>query len=172
MLQQQLEMLTFLPLIMKRTFLVLLGLAFVLSARSQNQTHLHQDPYVVVDSFTTDTKHMMISASHIKEVNVLKGSVATKTLGEKASNGAVIITTKPGTTLLRLNQILDKYNIPEADRKLRVCINKTLVSKPELIIADMGEIQAVEITSDRYWQHAKDADSNERFINIKAGSKK
>jgi hypothetical protein len=159
---------------MKRTFLVLLGLAFVLTSRSQNQTHLHlhQDPYVLVDSFTTDTKHMMISANHIKEVNVLKGSIATKTLGDKARNGAVIITTKPGTTLLRLNQILDKYNIPEADRKLRVCINETLVSKPELIIADMGEIQAVEITADRYWQHAEDADSNERFINIKAGSKK
>jgi hypothetical protein len=151
---------------MKRLFLALFGWAFVLSAHTQNQTP--PSPYVVIDSFTTDIKHLLIGPKYIKEVTVLKGSSAVTKLGNKAEQDAVMITTKPGATLLQLHQILDRYNIPEADRKLRVCINKTLVSKPELIIAEASEIQAVEITTDRYWQHAEDADSNERFINIKA----
>lgn len=153
---------------MKRLFLFLFGWALVLAAHAQNQRL--STPYVVIDSFTTDIKHLVIGSKHIKEVSVIKGASAIEKLGDKAEQGAVMITTKPGTKLLQLQQILDRYNIPEADRKLRVCINKTLVHQPELIVAEASEIQAVEITTDRYWQHAEDADSNERFINIKASS--
>ncbi|WP_148661219.1 hypothetical protein [Flavisolibacter tropicus] len=153
---------------MKRFLLALFGWALVLTVHAQNQTQ--PTPYVVIDNFTTDIKHLVIGPKHIKEVSVLKGTNAVKKLGDKAEHGAVIITTKPGTTLLQLNQILDKYNIPEADRKLRVCINKTLVRQPELIVAEASEIQTVEITTDRYWQNAEDANSSERFINIKATS--
>ncbi|HYH16948.1 MAG TPA: hypothetical protein VD794_17065 [Flavisolibacter sp.] len=157
---------------MKRILLPLFSLLVTIVAKSQTPAHIHERPYVLVDSFTTDIKHMVIKSDHIKAISVLKGSEATNVFGDKGRNGVIMITTKPNTTLLRFNQILDKYNIAQADRKLRVCIDQTLINKPELILADETMITAVEITQERRWMHAEDANSTELFINIKTNNKK
>jgi len=126
-----------------------------------------KQPYMLVDTFRVDIKFLVISDDNIETVDVLKDSNAVKLYGDKASYGAVIIKTKPNTKLLRFNDILDRYNISKVDKKLRICINKTIISRPELLLIEEREILGVEITTDKLWIYPEDANSTERFINIK-----
>lgn len=147
------------------TFFVIL----TIPAISQNRYSFDasKQPYMLVDTFRVDMKFLVINPDNIESVDVLKDSTAVKVYGDKATYGAVIIKTKPNTKLLRANDILDRYNISQADKNLRICINKTIISKPELLLIEQSEILGVEITTDKYWIHSKDANSTERVINIK-----
>jgi hypothetical protein len=157
---------------MKHFLLSAFGFCFLSAAYAQQIPRLHGEPYFIVDSIATDIKYLVIESDHIKEVTVLKDSNAVKAYGDKARHGAVAITTKPTVRLIRLQEILDKYNVSPADRNLRICINKNLVSKPELILAAEDMITGVEITTERNWINAEDANSTERFINIQTTGKK
>lgn len=126
-----------------------------------------KQPYMLVDTFRVDIKFLIINPKNIETVDVLKDSNAVKAYGDKAVYGAVIIKTKPNTKLLRANDIIDRYNISQADKNLRICINKTIISRPELLLIEQDEILGVEITTDKYWVNPEDANSTERFINIK-----
>lgn len=137
---------------------------------SAGATAQHQDtatlPFVLVDTFSTELKLLVINPKNIESINVFKDSTALATFGAKARHGAIIIKTKEDTKLLRTNQLLDKFNIPAADRSLRICLNKRLVSQPQMLLLEESEIQNVEITTDRQWVHPEEANSTERFINI------
>src|SRR3712207_8120544 len=64
----------------------------------------------------------------------------------------------PYTTLFR--------SVSPADRKLRVCINKTLVDQPELILAVSTEILGVEVTTERNWINAEDANRDRKSTRL------
>jgi TonB-dependent SusC/RagA subfamily outer membrane receptor len=147
------------------------GLAF--SANSQQRGLLEPDkqPYTQVDTFDVDLKFLVLSPDKVESVNVLKDSNAVAAYGEKAKYGAIIIKTKPNTKLLRVGDILEKHIVSPADQKLRVCINNTVISSPELFLIDASEILGVEITTDSYWINPEDANSKEKFINIKTTSR-
>ena len=152
-----------------RVFLFSILLMFTIPVVAQNLQKFDagKQPYFLVDSFQTDVKLLLLSADKIESVTVLKDSNAIAAYGEKGRNGVVVVKTKPNTKLLRIGDLLDKYKIPKADRTLRVCINKTVVSRPDLILAEESEILGLEITSDRHWINPENADSKEKFINIK-----
>ena len=154
---------------MRHTLLYLALFVLSISAVGQTIPTLYsvKRPYILVDSFVTEISYMVLSKDKIESVNVLKDSNAVAVYGNKAKYGAVIIKTKPNTTLLNTSSILNKYKIVEADRKLRFCINQTIVNHPELILIDADEIQSVEITTEINWINAEDANSTERVINIK-----
>jgi len=154
------------PSLMKYILIPFIGLTLSVKAWSQTERLPTNSPFVLVDNNVSDLNYLVISPNEIKEVTVLKDSSAIRVFGEKAKGGIIKITTRPTAHILRLPQILDKYNIAPADRNLRVCINKTLVSQPQLILAAENLITGVEITTNRYWVNAEDANSRERFINI------
>lgn len=149
-------------------FCLLIGAGPALSQKIESD----KPPYLLVDSFRTDLRYLVIDAGNIESINVFKDSTAVLTYGEEARYGAVIIKTLPRTKLLRLPAILDKYNILATDRSLRVCIDKTLVAKTAFILIEEASLAGVEITTDRYWINAEDAISGERFINIRTSPKK
>lgn len=74
---------------MKRIFVSFIGFIFLLAAKSQSLSHIHKDPYVVVDSIATDFKYLVIDPHHIKEVTVLKGANAHKRMAIK--HGRVLL---------------------------------------------------------------------------------
>lgn len=100
-------------------------------------------PFILVDTFPTCNKCLIINYDKIKSINVLKGNNATSLFGEKAKEGAIIISLKEHAKLVRLKEIFDTFNFPDSDRNYRVCINEILVDKPELILADMDEISSI-----------------------------
>ena len=147
------------------TCLLLAGIP-ALSQEKYNVDSARQ-PFVMIDTFVTEIKSLVISPDKIESVNVLKISDAIANYGDKAKYGAVIIKTKPDTKLLRINEVLDLYKITGNDRKLRVCINHTIVQHPELLLVAASEILGVEITTDKNWIDPTEANSTEKFINIR-----
>ena len=126
-----------------------------------------RQPYMLVDAIeVADLKLLFINPDKIESINIFKDSNAIKLYGDKAIAGAIILKTKPDTKLLRITDILELFKIPRVDKKLRICINKTVVSRPDLILIEASEILEVEITTEVNWIHPEDANSTERFINI------
>jgi hypothetical protein len=154
---------------MRATLLFII--AFMLTVPAIGQPKYSFDsskqPYMLVDDIEVlDLKLLVISPDKIESITVFKDSNAIRMYGDKAIAGAVILKTKPNTKFLRITDLLEMYNISPVDKKLRICINKTLVSRPDLILIEASEISGVEITTDRKWIHAEDANSTERFLNI------
>src|SRR5262245_44559809 len=160
--------------IMKAVLLYVFAGVLTTSAIGQERMSLDgsKQPYLIVDSLSADLKYLVLSPDKIESINILKDGNAVASYGDKAKYGVIIIKTKPNTTLLRIGEILDRFEISKADRELRVCINKALVSRQELVLIEASEITGVDITTDRYWINPNEANSNERFINISTKEKR
>ena len=124
------------------------------------------NPLVFVGSFKTDISYLVLDPNKIESINILKGPPAISKYGDEAKDGVILIQPKRDVQLLRIDRILDNYKIKGEDRKLRICINKTLIRETQLILIESSEIEDVQITTDRYWTNSEDANSCERFINI------
>jgi hypothetical protein len=154
---------------MRVVLLYVISIMLTVPAISQNKisSNANNHPYMLIDSFEVDAKFFLISPDKIESIDVFKDSNAVKMYGNKATHGAIIVKTKPNTKLLRIKDIIDKYNTSGPDKQLRVCINKTVINHPELIVIEPDEILGIEIITDRNWINVEDANSTERFINIK-----
>ena len=124
------------------------------------------NPLVFVDSFKTDISYLVLDPNKIESINILKDSLAISKYGVEAKDGVIIIQPKKNVQFLRIDRILDNNKIKGEDRKLRICINKTLIRDTQLILIESSEIEDVQITTDRHWINSEDANSRERFINI------
>ena len=124
------------------------------------------NPLVFVDSFKTDISYLVLDPNKIESINILKDSLAISKYGIEAKDGVIIIQPKSDVQFLRIDRILDNNKIKGEDRKLRICINKTLIRETQLILIESSEIEDVQITTDRHWINSEDANSCERFINI------
>ena len=123
-------------------------------------------PLIFVDTFKTDMKHFVLDPENIQSINIFKDSSAASKFGDAGKYGVIMIYPKPNTTFFRVDRILNEYKLCDEDKKLRICINKTLMTNPQLILIDKSEIEDVEITTDRHWTNTEDANLGERFINI------
>ena len=128
-------------------------------------------PMLLVDTFKTDINHFILDPDKIASINILKDSTAISKFGDAAKFGVIIIHPKSSATFLRVDKILDNYKLSNEDKKLRICINKTLMRDPQLILIENSEIECVEVTTDRHWLNIEDANSGERFINITTKTK-
>lgn len=123
-------------------------------------------PLILVDTFKTDLNHLVLDPKEIKSIEVLKDSTAKLKYGDAGKFGVIIIYPKPRAKLLRVDKILKIYNLSNEDKKLRICINKTLLRNPQLILIEKSQIESVEVTTDRHGINIHDANSGEKFINI------
>ena len=123
-------------------------------------------PLIFVDTFKTDMNHLVLDPANIKSINIFKDSTATSKFGDAGKYGIIKIYPKAHTTFLRVDKILNEYEFSNEDKKLRICINKTLMRHPQLILIEKSEIERVEVTKDRHWTNIEDANSCEKFINI------
>jgi len=128
-------------------------------------------PLVLVDTFKTDINHLVLDQDKIVSINILKNSTAISKFGDAGKFGAIIIQPKTDAKFLRVDQILDNYKLSNEDKKLRVCVNKTLMRDPQLILIENSEIESVKVTTDRHWINTEDANSGEKFINITTKTK-
>jgi TonB-dependent SusC/RagA subfamily outer membrane receptor len=127
-----------------------------------------ETPLVLVDSLPAALNALLLSADKIERMDIFKGPEAQARYGDKGKNGVILIHTKPNTSLLRLAEIFDQFHISPSDRQLRVCINDLLITDPKLIVAGVGDIESVEVVKGRRTETLTEADTNERFLNIKA----
>ena len=151
---------------------IAIAMASVSSVKCQINTFVKPEnpvasrPLVLVDGFKTDIQYLIMDPHMIESISVYKDSNALVKFGEGARHGVVIVKPTANATLLQIGKIIEKYKIASPDRKLRICINKTLIREPELILIEASEILDVQITTERHWTSIEDANSGEKFINI------
>ena len=124
------------------------------------------EPLVLVNDTETDLKHMVLNPGNIEKLNVLKDSSAIAAYGDKGRHGVVLIVLKPNITLSNLDALLNQFKIADADRKLKVCIDKILMKDNAKILIDRSEVSSVEITTDRILNYPLEEYTGEKYINI------
>src|SRR5437763_2780776 len=104
---------------MKKTFLFFVPALLIISSKLYSQTIVNETrppkalcaialhPLILVDGFETDAESMSLDPNHIKTIDVLKNGSAIEKYGEKAKDGAILITTKPGTQFFKINDFVD-----------------------------------------------------------------
>ncbi|MHC2990988.1 hypothetical protein OB13_05095 [Pontibacter sp. HJ8] len=109
-------------------------------ARNENQ------PYIQVNGQqTVQPSLILFSPETIESVEVHKDANATNKFGKKAKDSAILIQTKPGVTLARLQDIYTHFAIPSAQQNLKVVINSKLIRDTNLILADLNMIEHVQV---------------------------
>jgi hypothetical protein len=113
----------------------------------QNQMIVQQpQPYIEIDGRqVAQPSLVLIAAKYIEKAEVLKGEKATSKFGDKAKDGAVILDVKPATELATIHDIYTHFRIPASQQNLRVVINNQLVKDTSLILANLDQIEKVEI---------------------------
>ena len=96
---------------------------------------VNKQSYVEVDGQITSLNSLILDKEYITSVEVFKQDEAIARFGNKAKDGAIIITTNKEVNLIRFNDLLLKYNntISDSLKSMRVRINDVIVDK-ELVL--------------------------------------
>ncbi|MBC3540549.1 hypothetical protein ACFSC6_11725 [Rufibacter sediminis] len=123
-------------------------------------------PLLLLGSQETSYGSLLVDPKEIIVVQVYKDSAVLAEMGRKAQNGVVQITLKNKKPLLKLEDVLDYFEVPPAQRQLRVLVNKHPVNSAHFL-ADLKRIAKVEvITQDKITPYRLSWDENEQFLNI------
>lgn len=123
-------------------------------------------PMVLIGKFITDLDHLVLDPNEIESIEVLKDSTAKLKYGDAGKFGVIIIYPKHRVKFLQVDKIFKIYNLSNEVKKLSICINKTLLRNPQLILIEKSQIESVELTADRYGINVEDTNTGEKFINI------
>jgi hypothetical protein len=126
----------------------------------------HEQPIIIVDSFTTDLGHLLLRPENIQSIDLVTDGKVTSAYGEKAKNGVLVVRPKKNTKIIPLNDLLDQFNIPVPDRTLNVCVDKILVKDVKKLVVDKEEILSVDVITDICWVTPAIAGPEQRHINI------
>ena len=96
-------------------------------------------PLVLVNGLETDMESMVLAPDHIESISILKDKASKEQYGEKAKDGIILITTKPGIEFYQLDHFVDSsknlnrsVSKIELNGKLLVDRNKLLIEKSAL----------------------------------------
>jgi len=118
----------------------------LMPAKTAKQASINMpQPYMLAGDAETVKGALILDPQHIQSINVYKGSQATDKFGSKAKDGAIVIALKSNVALVRLAQVYTAFKIPAQQQDLPVAINDKLVGKPELLLANLEEINKVEV---------------------------
>jgi hypothetical protein len=145
---------------MRLLLLIFIGLISI-QVNAQLPTQQKVNPLIIIDTLTTDNETMIAHPSKFISITTMNPVRAVQMYGDNGKFGVIRIEAKPDIQWVRLNSILDKYNIEPRFRTLKICINRTPIVEPEKILADLNEIHSVEVVNP-----IQARDQGESFINI------
>ena len=135
--------------------LILAGCSFQVFAQQelihpkaqQNQMMIQSaQPYIEIDRQQIAQPSLaLIAPENIESIEVLKNEKATSKFGDKAKDGAILIKAKPTVKLVNLQGIYTRFRIPAAQQNLKVVINNQLIKDTSLILANLDQIEKVEV---------------------------
>ena len=141
---------------MKLYFLTgLLALASALAVQAQQFEPIKKtallveekpQPLVLVNNQETMLSAIILNDNDVKSLNVLKGNEAVERFGQKAADGAILMNLKQDLPLVRLEEVYKAFKIPAQQQKLTLAINGKHVKDPTLLLADLRQIEKVEVT--------------------------
>ncbi|SFG45679.1 hypothetical protein [Pontibacter chinhatensis] len=141
---------------MKQYFLTgILALASALAVQAQQFEPIKKtallveekpQPLVLVNNQETMLSAIILNDNDVKSLNVLKGNEAVERFGQKAADGAILMNLKQDLPLVRLEEVYKTFKIPAQQQKLTLAINGKHVKDPTLLLADLRQIERVEVT--------------------------
>ncbi|WP_181305773.1 hypothetical protein [Rufibacter sp. XAAS-G3-1] len=102
-------------------------------------------PLVLINSQETYWQSLIVYESDVQVLQVYKNAGAVKPYGTKGQNGVVVAAVKGNPQLYRLSGVLDHFQVPAEQRRLKVLVNNRQVN-PDYLLADIRQIQKVEVT--------------------------
>ncbi|MDO6392151.1 hypothetical protein Q4E40_18595 [Pontibacter sp. BT731] len=107
---------------------------------------LQPQPYIQINGKQVVQPSLaLIKTENIESIDVLKNENATGLFGDKAKDGAILIKVKSTAKLANLQDIYTQYRIPAAQQNLKVVINNQVVKDTNLILANLEQIDTVEV---------------------------
>ncbi|GAB3198152.1 hypothetical protein GCM10027293_14290 [Pontibacter aydingkolensis] len=103
------------------------------------------DPLILVEGQQTAMGAFILEPDKINNIDILKGEKATVKYGNKAKEGAVVITLKE--KLIRLPKVYAHFKVPAAQQQLKVAINGKVVQKPELLLVELASVKDVQVAT-------------------------
>jgi len=145
---------------MKKIFLLLIGFSFICNANLFSQETLKSSfriksawalvtpqPLILVNGIETDMESMVLPPDHIEAITVLKDNSATGKYGDKAKDGAILITTKPGTEFYKVTDLVDvSKNLNASVTKIE--LNGKLLTDMSKLLIDKTALTSTMISAD------------------------
>lgn len=125
-------------------------------------------PLLIVNGAVTTINTLILSKDAITNTRVFKkGTPEAKKYAAKDEKDVALLSIKKDIQLLKYEQILDHFNIPASDRKFKVSINRGSLVSPELILADLNQIEKVEVAEAGVREFANWGwNQGDKFLNI------
>lgn len=121
------------------------------------------NPLVLINEQQTAMGAFILEPDKIERVDVLKDQKATAKYGDKAKEGAVIITLKEQVELSRLPEVYAHFEVPAAQQQLKVAIDGRMLEKPELLLVELASIKDVEVGTA---ENPFAAGGEEKYLNL------
>lgn len=102
-------------------------------------------PLLLVNGQESTPNALVLAPDHIASVKVIKGAEATERFGKKGANGTILLELKKELPLARIQEVYSAFQVPQKQQKLTVAIDGKHVPQPELLLADLRQIERVEI---------------------------
>ncbi|QMU29180.1 hypothetical protein [Adhaeribacter radiodurans] len=101
-------------------------------------------PLILIGTLETNAPSLILNPENLLIVKTYQEPNDLKFFGDKGVNGVLIGELKEKTPLLRLDEVLDYFEVPVTDRYLKVLVDKNLVD-PALFLADVKRIKKIEV---------------------------
>src|SRR5688500_9276605 len=102
---------------------------------AQVQIQPKVNPLIIIDTLFTYNETMIAHPSKFISITTMNAARGVELYGDHGRFGVIRIEAKPDIQWARLNAILDKFNIENRYRNLKVCIDKNPVTEPGKILA-------------------------------------
>ncbi|PZR28205.1 MAG: hypothetical protein DI535_07315 [Citrobacter freundii] len=125
-----------------------------------------KSPIIWIDSMKTDINHLLVDRASFDSLTFLQDSSIIRNRFGLDTREVLLMYPKKEVKVMRLPEFFDFQGIPAADRKLRVCVNHTLIRFPDYLVIDPAYIKTVQITPKRHYSLLDEAYTGELFLNI------
>jgi TonB-dependent SusC/RagA subfamily outer membrane receptor len=133
--------------------------------RLREQSLSDQKPLIVIDGKEFEDDLKKVPADHIESMTVLKGATATQLYGEKAKDGAILITTKPSYNSSQQETIkeirVDGVKIYPSESRSREEKKDNRIEIKEGISIDKPDLNEVVVVG-----YGKNKDENMVFVKV------
>ncbi|KAA3440660.1 hypothetical protein [Rufibacter hautae] len=124
------------------------------------------EPLLLLGSQETDYASLVVDPKEIVIVKAYRDSAILASMGPAASSGVYLIKLKNKKTLLKLEDVLDYFQVPQEQRHLRILLNKQPLNRSRFL-ADVKRIIKIDVmTQDKISLYRLSWDENEQFLNI------
>ena len=125
-----------------------------------------KQPLIILDNYETRSGSLVMDKESLEVLKEYEGPAAAKLFGNKGEDGVMVAKVKGNAVLLRLDNVLDYFEVPAANKTLTVLVDNRVID-PDLFLADVRQIEKIEVTKqDITSPMLLSLDREEKFLNI------